>query len=205
MERRHVHRLRRWGLSRREFGLGKHRSVDDTPAGGGAGLVMRADVLAPALDAAIENNPLARRIYLSPRGKPLTQTMTKSLSQIEGVVFLAGRFEGVDQRIIDAYQLEELSIGDYVLSGGELAAMVVLDSIVRLLPGAIGSEESLDVESFEAGLLEHPHYTKPRLWNGREIPEVLLSGDHGKVEQWRRERALELTKKRRPDLLAKKS
>lgn len=186
----------------RDFGLGRHRQVDDTPAGGGAGMVMRPDVLGPAIDAAIARAPDVARIYLSPRGKPLTQARVRALAEGPGVVLLAGRFEGVDQRVIDGRDLEEISIGDYVLSGGELAAMVLMDACVRLLPGVLGAESSLAEESFESGLLEYPQYTKPRTWEGRAIPDILLSGDHKRVAEWRRREAERLTRQRRPDLLA---
>ena len=184
----------------REFGLGRHRQVDDTPAGGGAGMVMRPDVLGPAIDAALASAPKLQRIYLSPRGKPLTQARVREIAEGPGVLLLAGRFEGIDQRVIDGRNLEEISIGDYVLSGGELAAMVLIDACVRLLPGVLGAEASLSEESFESGLLEYPQYTKPRDWEGRSIPDVLLSGDHKKVAEWRRREAERITKARRPDL-----
>jgi tRNA (guanine37-N1)-methyltransferase len=185
----------------REFGLGRHRQVDDTPAGGGAGMVMRPDVLGPAVDAALSSAPSLARIYLSPRGRPLTQARVRALADGPGVLLVAGRFEGVDLRVIDGRELEEISIGDYVLSGGELAAMVLIDACVRLLPGVLGAEASLAEESFESGLLEYPQYTKPRAWEGRPIPEVLLSGDHKRVADWRRGEAARLTRERRPDLL----
>lgn len=185
----------------REFGLGRHRAVDDTPAGGGAGMVLRADVLGPALDHARGRDAESPLIYLSPRGTPLTQKLAHDLAAGPGAILLAGRFEGIDQRVIDARGLREISIGDYVLSGGELAAMVLLDSAVRLLPGVVGAAESLQHESFESGLLEYPQYTKPREWEGRAIPEVLLSGDHAKVDAWRRAEAQAITRLRRPDLL----
>lgn len=184
----------------REFGLGRHRAVDDTPAGGGAGMVMRADVLGAAIDHARTQEPDVPLIYLSPRGEPLNQAMARELSAGPGVLLLAGRFEGVDERVIAGRQMREVSIGDYVLSGGELAAMVLLDACVRLLPGVIGAAESLGEESFEQGLLEYPQYTKPREWEGRPIPEVLLSGDHKKIAEWRRSEAERLTAERRPDL-----
>lgn len=190
-------------LQIRDFGLGKHRQVDDTPAGGGAGMVLRADVLGPALDAARSAHPDAPLIYLSPRGKPLTQALAHELARGTGATLLAGRFEGIDERVIDAYGLSEISIGDYVLSGGELAAMVLLDAVVRLLPGVVGAADSLTHESFEQGLLEYPQFTKPRDWHGRQIPDVLLSGDHKKVEAWRQSQAEQITAARRPDLLRK--
>jgi tRNA (guanine37-N1)-methyltransferase len=193
-----------WQLSTRnirDFACDKHRSVDDTPAGGGAGMVMRADVAATAIDAAVSAAPDLARIYLSPRGAPLTQERVRDLARGPGVVLFCGRFEGLDQRVIEARQLEEISIGDYVLSGGEIAAMVLIDACVRLLPGVIGAEASLSEESFENNLLEYPHYTRPRLWEGREIPDILLSGDHARIARWRREQAEKLTRQRRPDLL----
>ena len=199
---------RLWRLSTlniRDFACDKHRSVDDTPAGGGAGMVMRADVAAAAIDAAVSSAPNLARIYLSPRGAPLTQERVRNLARDEGAILFCGRFEGLDQRVIEARQLEEISIGDYVLSGGELAAMVLIDACVRLLPGVIGAEASLSEESFENNLLEYPHYTKPRLWEGREIPDVLLSGDHARIARWRREHAQALTRQRRPDLFEGKN
>jgi tRNA (guanine37-N1)-methyltransferase len=185
----------------RDFGLGRHRTVDDTPAGGGAGMVMRADVIASAIDAARARNPEAPTLYLSPRGEPLTQALVKKLALAPGVILLAGRFEGVDQRVIEGRRLREVSIGDYVLSGGELAAMVLLDACVRLLPGVLGGADSLSEESFNDGLLEYPQYTRPRDWQGQSIPEVLLNGDHKKIAAWRKSQAEHLTRARRPDLL----
>jgi tRNA (guanine37-N1)-methyltransferase len=185
----------------REFGLGRHRSVDDAPAGGGAGMVMRTDVLAAAIDHAREGAPNLAGIYLSPRGEPLTHGLARELAAGPGVLLLAGRFEGIDERLIAGRNLREVSIGDYVLSGGEIAAMVVIDACVRLLPGVLGAAGSLDEESFQAGLLEYPHYTKPREWEGRAIPEVLLSGDHKKIAEWRRAEAARITAQRRPDLV----
>ena len=186
----------------RAQGLGRHRAVDDTPAGGGPGMVIRADVLAAALDAGLAGDDSRPRLLLSPRGAPLTQARARALSAGAGVVLVCGRFEGVDERVIDARGLEEISIGDYVLSGGEIAAMVVLDACVRLLPGVMGKEASGLEESFEGGLLEYPHFTRPREWEGREIPEILLSGDHAKIKAWREAEALRITRERRPDLLA---
>jgi tRNA (guanine37-N1)-methyltransferase len=185
----------------RQFGFGRHRAVDDTPAGGGAGMILRADVLGAAIDHAVAGNPQSPRICLSPRGEPLTQLVVRELAKGPGVMLLAGRFEGIDQRVIEARALREVSIGDYVLSGGELAAMVLIDAAVRLLPGVVGQAASLAEESFEAGLLEYPHYTRPREWEGRAIPEVLLCGDHQRVAEWRRGEAERLTAERRPDLL----
>ena len=185
----------------RDFATDKHRSVDDTPSGGGAGMVMRADIASAAIDAARASLPPdTPTIYLSPRGRPLTQARARKLAAGPGAILLAGRFEGVDERVLEARQLEEVSIGDYVLSGGELASMVLIDAVVRLLPGVAGNEASLAEESFSSGLLEYPHYTRPREWEGRAIPEVLLSGDHAAIAKWRREQAERLTKQRRPDL-----
>jgi len=197
-----------WELSAvdiREVAEDKHRSVDDTPAGGGAGMVMRADIASRAIDAARALMPTASpTLYLSPRGTPLTQSRARELAQGPGVILLCGRFEGVDERALEARNVEEVSIGDYVLSGGELAAVVLIDSVVRLLPGVAGNEVSLAEESFTGGLLEYPHYTRPREWEGRAIPEVLLSGDHEKIAKWRREQAEKTTKARRPDLWGKR-
>jgi tRNA (guanine37-N1)-methyltransferase len=184
----------------RDFGIGRHRMVDDTPAGGGAGMVLRADVLGPAIDAASLRNPEAARICLSPRGELLTQTIVRELAAAPGVMLLAGRFEGIDERVITGRRLREISIGDYVLAGGEVAAMVLLEAVVRLLPGVVGSASSLEVESFEAGLLEHPQFTRPREWEGASIPDVLLSGDHNKIAEWRRLEGERATRERRPDL-----
>ncbi|MBX3572044.1 MAG: tRNA (guanosine(37)-N1)-methyltransferase TrmD [Mesorhizobium sp.] len=185
----------------RDFGLGRHRAVDDTPAGGGAGMVLRADVLGSAIDHAAAGGDPRPKLLMSPRGKPLTQARVRELAAGPGVVIVCGRFEGVDQRVIEARNLEEVSIGDYILSGGEPAALVLLDAVVRLLPGVMGNEDSGGEESFENGLLEHPHYTRPPEWEGRPIPEVLMSGNHGKIAKWRREQAGTLTRERRPDLL----
>ncbi len=182
----------------RSAGLGRHRSVDDTPFGGGAGMVMRPDVVDAAIAAASDGRPL---LYLTPRGRPLRQPDIARLVAGPGVILLCGRYEGIDQRVIEARGAEEVSIGDYVLSGGELAAMVVLDSCVRLLPGVMGAAESADEESFSAGLLEYPHYTRPAEWQGRAVPGVLLSGDHAAIARWRRDEALQTTRARRPDLL----
>ena len=182
----------------------KHHTVDDTPSGGGPGMVLKADVLGRAIDAVADDKSDERpRLLMSPRGRPLDQAMVRDFSAGPGVVIVCGRFEGVDERVIEARQLQEVSIGDYVLSGGEPAAIVLLDAIVRLLPGVMGSGLSELDESFESGMLEHPHYTKPREWEGREIPPVLLSGNHGAVEKWRKEMSQELTAKRRPDLVRK--
>jgi tRNA (guanine37-N1)-methyltransferase len=201
---------RLWSLEAiglRDFGSGRHKSVDDTPAGGGAGMVMRADVLGAAIDAARARHAglLADlpAIYLSPRGELLTQDLVRELAAGPGVLLLAGRYEGVDQRVIEARNLREVSIGDYVLAGGEVAAMVLIEAVVRLLPGVLGQPASLGEETFEAGLLEYPQYTRPRDWEGRPIPDVLLSGDHARVARWRRAEAERLTRERRPDLLAR--
>jgi tRNA (guanine37-N1)-methyltransferase len=191
-------------LDIRDFATDKHRSVDDTPAGGGAGMVMRADIAAAAIDAArAKAEPGTPTLYLSPRGKPFTQARAHELAKGPGLLLLCGRFEGIDQRVLEARDVEEISIGDYVLSGGELAAQVLIDACVRLLPGVAGNEVSLAEESFASGLLEYPHYTKPREWEGRSIPEVLLSGDHERIARWRREQAEALTKAQRPDLWEK--
>ena len=185
----------------RDFATDKHRSVDDTPAGGGAGMVMRADVVASAIDAARAGvKPGTPTLYLSPRGKTLTQQCVRDLAQGPGAILLCGRFEGIDQRVLEARDIEEISIGDYVLSGGELATQVLIDACVRLIPGVAGNESSLAEESFAAGLLEYPHYTRPRDFEGRAIPDVLLSGDHKKIAEWRRAEAEKLTQDRRPDL-----
>jgi tRNA (guanine37-N1)-methyltransferase len=193
-----------WALETRqirEHGIGRHRAVDDTPAGGGPGMVMRADVLAAAIDAAAPADDPRPRLLMSPRGKPLTQGRARELAQGPGVIVLCARFEGVDERIIGARALEEISIGDFVLSGGEIAALALIDACVRLIPGVMGEEASGVEESFETGLLEYPHYTRPRDFEGRCIPDVLLSGDHARIAKWRHEQALALTRARRPDLL----
>lgn len=187
----------------RDFAEGKHRNVDDTPSGGGAGMVLRADVLARGIDSLPDDN--RPRLLMSPRGKPLTQSRVRELSEGDGVVIVCGRFEGVDQRVIDGRNLEEVSIGDYILSGGEPAAFIVLDAIVRLLPGVMGNAESGEFESFENDLLEHPHYTRPQEFEGREIPEVLLSGNHKKIDEWRKAQSQALTQERRPDLLKRRN
>jgi tRNA (guanine37-N1)-methyltransferase len=184
----------------RDFATDKHRTVDDTPAGGGPGMVMKPDVIARAIDAvATDDRP---RLLMSPRGLPLTQRKVATLAEGPGVVLLCGRFEGVDERVIAGRNLEEVSVGDYVLSGGEVAALVLIDACVRLLPGVMGREGSLAEESFADGLLEYPQYTRPQVWEGQAIPEVLVSGDHAKVAAWRRAEAERLTGTRRPDLWA---
>jgi tRNA (guanine37-N1)-methyltransferase len=184
----------------RDHALDKHRTVDDTPAGGGPGMVMKADVLARALATASPPDDTRPRLYMTPRGMPLTQARVKTLSRGPGAVILCGRFEGVDERIIEARNFSEISIGDYVLSGGEPAALALLDACVRLIPGVMGKEASGAEESFSDGLLEYPQFTKPPVWEGHAIPEVLLSGDHAKVVAWRRAEAERLTRERRPDL-----
>ncbi len=196
----------RWSLAvtqLRDFATDRHRTVDDTPSGGGAGMVLKPDILAKALDAVAPPGDPRPKILMSPRGTPLTQARARALAIGPGAVIVCGRFEGVDQRVIEARQLEEISIGDYVLAGGEVAAMVVLEAVVRLIPGVLGAAESQADESFENGLLEYPHYTRPQVFEGREIPDVLTSGDHGRIDKWRRARSLELTQARRPDLLNK--
>jgi tRNA (guanine37-N1)-methyltransferase len=185
----------------RDHATDRHRTVDDTPAGGGPGMVMKADVLARAIDAAGEGRP---RLLMSPRGIPLTQARVAELGNGPGAIILCGRFEGVDERLIAGRGLEEVSLGDFVLSGGEIAAMALIDACVRLLPGVMGKQASGAEESFADGLLEYPQYTRPQLWEGRAIPEVLLSGDHGKIATWRRGEAEKLTRERRPDLWARR-
>ncbi len=189
----------------RDYGHGKHVQVDDSPYGGGAGMLMRPDVVGAAIEAAELKAPKAKRLYLSPRGKPLTQAKALKLSQEKALTLLCGRFEGVDQRALDYYEMEEISIGDYVLAGGEVAAQVLLEAVIRLLPGILGEKHSADEESFGlsddyAGLLEYPHYTKPPSWNNLDVPEVLLSGHHKNIRKWRKEQAEQLTKARRPDI-----
>ncbi len=185
----------------RDFASGKHANVDDTPSGGGAGMVLRADVLARAIDHVSPAGDARPRLLMSPRGRPLDQAFVRDLATAGGATIICGRFEGVDERVIEARKLMEVSIGDYILSGGEVAAMVLLDAVVRLLPGVMGNSQSGENESFEKGLLEHPHYTRPQVFEGREIPAVLTSGDHGKIDRWRHEQALELTRRRRADLI----
>jgi tRNA (guanine37-N1)-methyltransferase len=187
----------------REHGIGKHRTVDDSPAGGGAGMVLRADVLAAAIDQAIMPDDPRPRLLMSPRGTPLTQMRVRELASGPGAIILCGRFEAVDERLISARNFEEISVGDYILSGGEPASIVLLDACIRLLPGVMGKESSGEDESFEGGLLEYPHYTRPREWEGRNIPDILLSGDHKKIAEWRRAESERLTAERRPDLLKK--
>ena len=191
-------------IALRPFGEGKHRNVDDTPAGGGAGMVLRADVLDRALDeAAVGATPDRLKwplIYLSPRGRPFDQAMAHRFAACDGMTMICGRFEGIDQRVIDHHQIEEVSLGDFVLTGGEIAAQAMLDATVRLLPKVLGNQASTEEESFSDGLLEHPQYTKPTEWQGLPIPDVLQSGHHGEIAKWRKSQAEELTKRRRPDL-----
>lgn len=188
----------------RDHGIGKHRAVDDTPAGGGAGMVLRADVLADAIDAAVTPGDVRPRLFMSPRGKPLTQARVRALAEGPGALIVCGRFEGVDERVIEGRGLEEVSVGDYILSGGEIAALVLMDACVRLLPGVMGHDQSGTEESFENNLLEYPHYTRPREWDGRAIPDILLLGDHAKIARWRHEQSEAITRARRPDLIKPK-
>jgi len=191
-------------LDIRRFARNKHRTVDDTPTGGGPGLVMKPDVVAAAIGYAQADAPGDRGhwpvFYLSPRGRPLTQARVRDLAAGEGITLLCGRFEGVDQRVLEARMVEEVSIGDFVLTGGEIPAMALIDAVIRLRPGVLGNEASTEEESFSRRLLEHPHYTRPQVWEGREIPEVLLSGHHARIAEWRLSEAERLTQERRPDL-----
>lgn len=198
----------RWQLHThdlRDFGIGKHRNVDDTPTGGGAGMVLRADVVGPAIEAA---QAYARGrwpiLYLSPRGRPFDQAMARDLARADGVTLLCGRFEGVDERVLEHYGVTEVSLGDFVMTGGEIAAQALIDATVRLLPGVLGNAESMVEESHSNGLLEHPQYTRPASWENREVPDVLLSGNHAEIARWRREKSEGLTKARRPDMWAKR-
>jgi tRNA (guanine37-N1)-methyltransferase len=186
----------------RDFATDRHRSVDDTPSGGGAGMVLRPDILAKAIDTVSPQSDPRPRILMSPRGKPLTQQRARELALGPGAVIVCGRFEGIDQRVIDTRALEEISIGDYVLAGGEVAAMVLLEAVIRLIPGVLGGVDSHADESFENGQLEYPQYTRPQSFEGIDIPPVLTSGDHGKIAKWRAEQSMALTRARRPDLLA---
>ena len=195
-----------WSLAAthlRDFATDRHRTVDDTPSGGGAGMVLKPDILAKAIDTVAPPDDPRPRILMSPRGTPLTQERAHALATGPGAVIVCGRFEGVDQRVIDSRNLEEISIGDYVLAGGEVAAMVLLEAVVRLIPGVLGALDSRDEESFENGLLEYPHYTRPQSFEGVDIPPVLTSGDHAKIAKWRHAQSLALTQARRPDLLDK--
>ncbi len=189
----------------RPFGEGRHRNVDDTPSGGGAGMVLRPDIMGRAIEHARGRiAPEAPLIYLSPRGRPFTQAMAQDLATKPGATLICGRFEGLDQRVIDHYGITEVSMGDFVLTGGEIPALALLDATLRLLPGVLGNASSTEEESFSDGLLEHPQYTKPATWQGHDIPPVLLSGDHGRIARWRREQSEALTQERRPDLWAKR-
>ncbi len=192
-----------WSLTAvniRDYAFDKHGSVDDTPCGGGAGMIMRPDVLGAAIE---HNYDGGKIIYMSPKGRPLTQAKVRELSQEEKLTVICGRFEGIDERVLEEYNVEEISIGDYVLTGGEQAAMIMLDAVVRLLPGVLGNSASTENESFEGSLLEYPQYTRPIEWKGRKVPEILLSGHHENVAKWQKEQALQITKQRRPDLLEK--
>jgi tRNA (guanine37-N1)-methyltransferase len=186
----------------RGFTTDRHQSVDDTPFGGGAGMVMRPDIVARAVDSVVADGAFGPLLYLSPRGRPLRQDRVRELASGPGVVLLCGRYEGVDARVIEARGILEVSLGDFVLSGGEIAAMALIDACVRLLPGVVGDSHSLEEESFASGLLEYPHYTRPQSWEGRAVPEVLLSGNHARIARWRQEQAVGVTRERRPDLLA---
>ncbi|MCO4824505.1 MAG: tRNA (guanosine(37)-N1)-methyltransferase TrmD [Amylibacter sp.] len=197
----------KWALETielRQFGHGKHKDVDDTPAGGGAGMVLRADVVGAAFDAARPGTPMDQNrwpvIYLSPRGKPFTQAMAQNFAKAEGMTLLCGRFEGVDERVLEEYNVQEVSLGDFVLTGGEIAAQALIDAIVRLLPDVLGNADSTVDESHSNGLLEHPQYTRPAEWKDRTIPDVLTSGHHGNVEKWRQKQSEDITKQRRPDM-----
>ena len=196
-----------WGYNTvniRDYGLTRHKTVDDTPYGGGAGMVLRADVLGEAIEANQPKTQNHKLVYMSPRGKALNQKKVKELSALEQITIICGRFEGIDERVLTHYNIEEISIGDYVLSGGEPAALVLMDSIIRTIPEVMGNPETLSEESFSGGLLEYPHYTRPKEWKGMEVPEVLQSGNHAKIAEWRKEKSLEITKRVRPDLLQQK-
>jgi len=194
----------------RDFGRTKHKNVDDEACGGGNGLIMRPDVLGPALDKALEAHPGATIYYPSPRGMPLTQGLSKKISLSKNIIILCGRFEGIDERVIDEYNVQQISVGDYVLSGGEVAAITILDSVVRLLPGVLANQDTLKEESFEVEidglqLIEHPLYTKPSIWKGREVPKVLLSGNHTEIEKWKRTESIRVTKARQENIRSKKN
>lgn len=197
----------RWHLlttNIRDFALDAHRTVDDTPYGGGPGMVLRPDIVDAALQAAQQNSPaISRRVYVTPRGVPMCQEKAHQLANEPGVIFLCGHYEGIDQRVIDHWALDEISVGDFVLSGGELAAMVLIDAVVRLIPEVLGAEGSLAEESFEGDLLEYPHFTRPQVWCDLEVPEVLRSGHHSRIAQWRQAEAEAITQRRRPDLWQK--
>ena len=194
-------------LNLRDFGLGKHKDVDSTPSGGGPGMVLKPDVVDSAIIAATKNISLKEEnwpiIYLSPRGQPLAQNVSKKLTKMNGIVILCGRFEGIDQRVIDKWNMWEISLGDFILTGGEIAAQALIDSIVRNIPNVLGNDLSIKNESFSDGLLEHPQYTKPSNWNGQIVPKILLSGNHKKVKEWQNQKSIEVTKSRRPDLFSK--
>ena len=193
----------KWSLDTvniRDYALDKYGSVDDTPCGGGAGMIMRADVLGRAIKAEYKGG---RIIYMSPRGKPLTQSKVRELSKEDNLTIVCGRFDGIDERVLEAFSIEEISIGDYILTGGEQAALILLDSVIRVLPGVLGNQASLENESFENLLLEHPQYTRPIDWEGHKVPEVLLSGHHQNIADWQLEQSIEITKARRPDLYQK--
>ena len=193
----------KWSLDTvniRDYALDKYGSVDDTPCGGGAGMIMRADVLGRAIKAEYKGG---RIIYMSPRGKPLTQSKVRELSKEDNLTIVCGRFEGIDERVLEAFSIEEISIGDYIWTGGEQAALILLDSVIRVLPGVLGNQASLENESFENLLLEHPQYTRPIDWEGHKVPEVLLSGHHQNIADWQLEQSIEITKARRPDLYQK--
>ena len=193
----------KWSLDTvniRDYALDKYGSVDDTPCGGGAGMIMRADVLGRAIRAEYDGG---RIIYMSPRGKPLTQSKVRELSKEDNLTIVCGRFEGIDERVLEAFSIEEISIGDYILTGGEQAALILLDSVIRVLPGVLGNQASLENESFENLLLEHPQYTRPIDWEGHKVPDILLSGHHQNIADWQLEQSIEITKARRPDLYQK--
>ena len=188
----------------RKHGIGKHRNVDDTPMGGGAGMVLRADVVGPAIEEAAQSGSVNRPlIYLSPRGRPMDQRMMQNLARTDGVTLICGRFEGLDERVIEYYGVQEVSLGDFILTGGEIAAQALIDATVRLLPRVLGNAASAEEESFSSGLLEHPQYTRPAEWQGRPVPDILMSGHHDKIAKWRQKRSEEITEQRRPDLWQK--
>ncbi|MBX7146482.1 MAG: tRNA (guanosine(37)-N1)-methyltransferase TrmD [Alphaproteobacteria bacterium] len=190
-------------LNIRDFTADKYKTVDDTSFGGGPGMVMRPDVVHESMCLAVQNNPSARKIYLTPKGYPLTQKVVENLASSSGIILLCGRYEGIDQRVIDAHQMEEISLGDFVLSGGEPAALALIDACVRLLPGVLKQKDTLQEESFAQGLLEYHHYTRPAIWQEVSVPDILLSGDHQRIKDWRFSQAEKLTQQRRPDLWAK--
>ena len=195
-------------INLRDFGIGKHKDVDDTPSGGGPGMILRPDVVDRAIIRAIENINLVESnwqiLNLSPRGQPLTQSVSGELANMDGIIILCGRFEGIDQRVIDKWKMQEISLGDFIITGGEIAAQAVVDSALRHIPNVLGNKLSAQSESFNYNLLEYPQYTKPSNWNGQTVPEVLLSGNHQKIKHWKDQQSLEATKNRRPDLLINK-